>query len=222
MNQDLLIWLYPLGFVSTLLFGLRFLIQWLYSERQGKSTVTRPFWWISLLGNLSLLIHACLQFQYPIALMQGINGVIAWRNLDLMDASQRLSRQSVLKLFVLATLLITAYFAIGTWLFGTSWFRVPAHALQNDPLKAPVLWQALGFLGVVLFNSRFVVQWWDSEKVQKSVLLSDFWWLSLIGGLLSVSYFYYTQDPVNLIGPLLGTIPYIRNLMLISRHRRMA
>ena len=32
-------WLYPLGFISTVAFGLRMLIQWLASEVKGRSSV---------------------------------------------------------------------------------------------------------------------------------------------------------------------------------------
>lgn len=89
--------LYPLGYLSTLAFGLRFFIQWLYSEAKGQCVVVRPFWWLSLIGNILLLTHALIQMQFHVALVQAINGVISWRNLDLM---RPLSQQKTLRFTV--------------------------------------------------------------------------------------------------------------------------
>jgi lipid-A-disaccharide synthase len=69
----------------------------------------------------------------------------------------------------------------------------------------------------VLFSSRFWVQWWHAEKLCQSQLNPLFWWLSLCGGLLSLVYFIHLGDLVNALGPGFGTIPYLRNLMLIYR-----
>jgi lipid-A-disaccharide synthase len=77
----------------------------------------------------------------------------------------------------------------------------------------------LGFSGILLFNSRFLIQWWEAETLKKSTLGPLFWWMSVSGGSLSIIYFAYIADPVNLIGPSLGMIPYIRNLMLIYKKR---
>jgi lipid-A-disaccharide synthase len=76
----------------------------------------------------------------------------------------------------------------------------------------------LGFTGLLLFNSRFWVQWWSSEKRDSSYLGASFWWLSLIGDTLCLIYFIRLGDIVNLAGPLFGLIPYIRNLMLIKKN----
>lgn len=35
---------------------------------------------------------------------------------------------------------------------------------MNDWFSSPVGWTALGFAGQMLFGSRFVVQWWASER----------------------------------------------------------
>ncbi len=49
-----------LGFVGQSLFGLRFLIQWIISEKKRKSVVPLIFWYISLAASLLILIYSIL------------------------------------------------------------------------------------------------------------------------------------------------------------------
>ncbi|HEY6084995.1 MAG TPA: lipid-A-disaccharide synthase N-terminal domain-containing protein, partial [Nitrospira sp.] len=44
-----------------------------------------------------------------------------------------------------------------------------------------------------------------------------FWYMSLIGGLITLTYAIYRKDPVFIAGQSIGAIVYIRNLMLIHR-----
>ena len=50
-------WL-ALGLLGNAAFCLRFVIQWLASERAGASTIPRVFWHLSLVGSFLLLAHA--------------------------------------------------------------------------------------------------------------------------------------------------------------------
>ena len=77
----------------------------------------------------------------------------------------------------------------------------------------------LGLLGQVLFFSRFLVQWLASEKTGKSVVPVSFWYLSIGGGLLLLVYAIWRKDPVITLGQLVGVFVYVRNLMLIHRHK---
>lgn len=47
-----------LGFAGNAAFFSRFLIQWIVSERMGRSTIPRSFWYLSLVGSLLLLAYA--------------------------------------------------------------------------------------------------------------------------------------------------------------------
>ena len=80
----------------------------------------------------------------------------------------------------------------------------------------------LGLLGQVLFFSRFLVQWLASEKNRKSVVPVSFWYLSIGGGGLLLFYAIWRKDPVIILGQLVGLFVYIRNLMLIYRHKPAA
>lgn len=215
-------WLYPLGFLSTLAFGARMLIQWLSSEAKGRSSVMPAFWILSLLGNISLAAHGFIQIQFHVCLIQVCNGVISWRNLNLMrpPESQLSLRTTLILLAGSAAAATAAFWLQGLFLIDTSstWFRIPSTPWQEATNSSiPFGWHLVGFFGLALFASRFWIQWWGAERHKKSYLGSGFWWTSLIGDAVCTSYFIAIGDPVNYLGPLFGLIVYARNLMLIRK-----
>ncbi|MEI8124223.1 MAG: lipid-A-disaccharide synthase N-terminal domain-containing protein [Parachlamydiaceae bacterium] len=214
--------LYPLGFLAAIAFTSRMLIQWLTSERKGRSVVVPAFWRLSLCGNVLLAVHAFIQMQFHVCLVQVCNSVISWRNLNLMQPSEKqVSKRYTVGLLAAAVLTIVVAFAIqGHFVIGNdgAWFRVPSTPWQdNANLNISWGWHLLGFIGLLLFGSRFWIQWWYAEKRQTSYLGRAFWWTSLVGEGMCLLYFLQIHDPVNFIGPAFGIIPYIRNLMLIYR-----
>jgi lipid-A-disaccharide synthase-like uncharacterized protein len=80
-------------------------------------------------------------------------------------------------------------------------------------------WLALGFAAQALFASRFLVQWIASERVGRSIIPNAFWFLSLGGGLLLLTYAIYRKDPVFILGQATGAFIYTRNLVLIYREQ---
>jgi lipid-A-disaccharide synthase-like uncharacterized protein len=83
-----------------------------------------------------------------------------------------------------------------------------------------VLWKVIGFLGLGIFQARWIVQWLHSEKHKESRVPVAFWWLSLAGALLELAYFLRQQDSVGIAGYCVSAVPYTRNLMLIYGKRR--
>jgi lipid-A-disaccharide synthase-like uncharacterized protein len=79
------------------------------------------------------------------------------------------------------------------------------------------VWVAIGFLGQGLFFGRWLVQWIVSEQKAESRMPIAFWYLSLVGGLITLAYAIYRRDPVFIAGQSIGALVYIRNLMLIYR-----
>jgi lipid-A-disaccharide synthase-like uncharacterized protein len=79
------------------------------------------------------------------------------------------------------------------------------------------LWLAIGFLGQLMFTSRFLVQWITSERRRRSVVPTAFWWLSLGGASLLLAYAVWRRDPVFILGQAFGFVVYTRNLILIGR-----
>lgn len=214
--------LYPMGFLANILFAVRFAYQWFNSELKQKSVVDSGFWTISLMGNIIMVCHTMAQLQFGVCVIQGWNGIISWRNLNLRKGSSKQARLStVILLFLFVSVVIISGFLIQSWIFydGTFvWARAPTF-FHDEGRDLPLYWHLIGILGVILFACRFWVQWWRSERHQKSHVGRTFWWISLIGGALSTLYFVNMFDPVNYIGPGLGLIPYARNLMLINKHR---
>src|SRR5436309_1362597 len=84
------------------------------------------------------------------------------------------------------------------------------------------IWLAIGFLGQMLFASRFIIQWFKSELVGRSVIPVSFWYCSVGGGVVLLAYAVYKMDPVFITGQGMGLFVYARNLFLISRERREA
>ena len=81
-------------------------------------------------------------------------------------------------------------------------------------------WNILGIIGQALFASRFIIQWFKSEMERRSIIPIAFWYCSLGGGVLLLSYAIYREEPVFIAGQGLGLIVYLRNLRLIFKERR--
>lgn len=205
--------LYPLGFCASFLFGLRLYGQWLKSEQQKKSHVTKGFWRLSLTANSLLALHGVIQLQFPVALIQTVNAVISWRNLNLTRSSPRSLRGAVVVMALSVLSVFLLFFIQGSF----AWMRSPTLPWSGKHAEtAPFLWHLFGFSAMVLFASRFWIQWYFAEKRRKSHLGRSFWWISLIGGSAAALYFLRLGDIVNVLGYSAGLVPYFRNLRLMK------
>ena len=81
------------------------------------------------------------------------------------------------------------------------------------------VWLLIGFMGQALFTGRFVVQWFKSEIVGKSVIPLAFWYFSVGGGVVLLAYAIHKMDPVFIAGQAGGLVVYARNLFLIFREK---
>lgn len=84
------------------------------------------------------------------------------------------------------------------------------------------VWLIIGFIGQGLFSMRFIVQWIYSERHKKSLVPVMFWYFSLAGGAVMLSYAIYKQDPVFIVGQGTGLFVYLRNLYLIHYGKKVA
>jgi lipid-A-disaccharide synthase-like uncharacterized protein len=73
-----------LGFLGQALFSARFFVQWIASEKQGRSIVPLSFWYLSVGGGGILLIYAILRKDPVFILGQGGGLVVYLRNLCLI------------------------------------------------------------------------------------------------------------------------------------------
>lgn len=87
----------------------------------------------------------------------------------------------------------------------------------NDPLVI------FGFAGQFVFMTRFLIQWYVSEKKKRSTVPVIFWYISTVGGLMLLTYGLIDRDPVICLGQGLGVTIYLRNLWLIhARNNRIS
>jgi len=87
-------------------------------------------------------------------------------------------------------------------------------------LSEKAIWIGIGFLGQAMFSGRFLVQWLASEKARRSVIPMAFWYFSLLGSAILLSYAIYQRDPVFIVGQATGIFIYLRNLQFIYSGRR--
>lgn len=80
-------------------------------------------------------------------------------------------------------------------------------------------WKVLGWIGNIVFFSRFFVQWIATEKRKQVVVPISFWWLSLIGSVLLLGYGIWQRDSVFIFAYAFTWIPYIRSLVIHYRNK---
>src|SRR4030095_6085181 len=69
------------GLIAQLFFTARFLVQWISSERAGKSVVPMAFWFFSMGGGLMTLVYGAVQREPIIIVGQGLATLIYIRNI---------------------------------------------------------------------------------------------------------------------------------------------
>lgn len=95
-----------------------------------------------------------------------------------------------------------------------------AFRLLNISSAAGIIWVIIGFAGQAAFFGRMFIQWLTSERRKESVIPEVFWWLSLIGGIMSFAYWGWRQDLIGVLGQTSGVVIYARNIRLIHKRKR--
>ena len=75
-------WWVLLGFFAQAFFTMRFLVQWIASEKAGKSVIPVAFWWCSIGGGLLLFVYALYRRDPVFILGQGFGVFVYLRNLQ--------------------------------------------------------------------------------------------------------------------------------------------
>ncbi len=87
-----MLWLI-IGFVGQAVFSLRFIIQWLVSEKEKKSVVPVMFWYLSIAGSLILLAYS-IHRKDPVFILGQLTGsFIYFRNIVLIKNEKRTASQ---------------------------------------------------------------------------------------------------------------------------------
>ena len=77
------------GLVAQLLFTARFLVQWISSERAGRSVVPMAFWFFSMGGGAMTLVYGLAKREPVIIIGQGLATIIYVRNIMLILKDRR-------------------------------------------------------------------------------------------------------------------------------------
>jgi len=73
-----------IGFLGQFICASRFIVQWIYSEKKGESYIPIIFWYLSIVGGLSLLVYAIFRKDPVIILGQSFGILVYTRNLILI------------------------------------------------------------------------------------------------------------------------------------------
>jgi lipid-A-disaccharide synthase-like uncharacterized protein len=82
------------GMTAQFVFFMRFVVQWIASEKKRRSTVPVAFWYLSLVGSLALFVYALHRWDFVIMAGQLLACVIYIRNLMLISDWKKRRRQA--------------------------------------------------------------------------------------------------------------------------------
>ncbi len=82
-------------------------------------------------------------------------------------------------------------------------------------------WKLIGLTGALMFGCRWVVQFIASRRAGKPVIPRLFWYMSIVGSLMTLSYFIFSskQDAVGILQNLFPAFTACYSLYLDIRHR---
>lgn len=201
------VWIYGIGFFGQALFGLRLLVQWFTSEREGKVVSPVLYWQISLVASFIILVYGVLRKDPVIIIGQLLSYYIYIRNLQLKRRWTTIYKPMRYFLFTLPVMSLVSVFSANDTLL--------QDLTENVDFLHPMF--VVGTIGQLMLNLRFVYQWYYSERRKVSMLPLGFWIISLMASLLVITYGWYRRDPVLLLSQGLGLIAYTRNIYFYSR-----
>ena len=82
------------------------------------------------------------------------------------------------------------------------------------------LWKLIGLTGTLMFGGRWLVQFVASKRHGKPVIPRAFWYMSIVGSLMTLSYFVFGKnDAVGILGNLFPAFSASYSLYLDIKHR---
>ncbi len=99
---------------------------------------------------------------------------------------------------------------------------------MNDPITwlawtgvVVTPWKLIGYVGTLMFSGRWVLQFVASKQHGKPVIPRAFWYMSIAGSLMLLSYFTLSNkaDSVGVLNNLFPIFTACYSLYLDIRHR---
>tara|TARA_R100001369_G_scaffold92896_1_gene141101 strand:- start:126064 stop:126540 length:477 start_codon:yes stop_codon:yes gene_type:complete len=88
-NEDIPFWLLMLGIVSQVVFTLRFIYQWIYSEKHKESLLPLGFWLLSFTGSTLIIIYSIYRADPVLFAGHAIGIVMYARNMVILRRQLR-------------------------------------------------------------------------------------------------------------------------------------
>ncbi len=197
-----------IGWTAQACFFGRMLIQWIASERVGRSVVPPSFWYLSLAGTL-------------------LGGVFAWLGPNdlIFTASYAFNVVPYLRNIMLARrpgdglrsrYLVLISVAVAA---GCCWMLWGDRRIRETWSEQSLLWLVVGVLGQGLWASRFLIQWVLAERRGRAELTLSFFVISLVASIMVLAYAVRLMSWPLIAGQVLSPVVYGRNLVLQLRHR---
>jgi lipid-A-disaccharide synthase-like uncharacterized protein len=198
------LFVFALGFIAQILFFARTFIQWFKSEKAGKVLSPVVFWQISLIASVMMLVYGILRKDAAIILGQILVYFIYIRNLQLQGAWKKLGRAFRFVGWIMPLVCFCWMIFSGKYNFQS--------IVKNE--NVPPVLMSFGVAAQLVFTFRFIYQWLTSEKKKESTLPLGFWYISITGSAMIVTYAILRRDPVLFLGHMGSMVMYLRNLLL--------
>lgn len=190
------------GLLAQAFFSARTLVQWILSERARKVLSPTVFWALSLAGSALLATYGWLRADFAVVAGQIVSYYVYVWNLHIKGVRMPAVCWGLLLLFPAV--------AVG-FVAGNAAEFVEEFLLRPD---IPMALLCFGTFGQLLMTLRFVYQWWYSSRLGRSELPPLFWWISLFGAMVILTYGIFRYDIVLILGQGFGLFVYGRNLIL--------
>jgi len=89
-NDNIPLWLLLLGIIAQVIFTLRFVYQWFYSEKRKVSSLPLGFWFLSLFGSLMILIYAIFRKDPVLLLGHSLGIFLYFRNILILKTESKI------------------------------------------------------------------------------------------------------------------------------------
>ncbi len=210
-----------LGLMAIVTFNGRFYVQWIYSERRGRSVMPIAFWYMSAIGGLMYLAFNAHTGSPNGTLNYSLNIVIYARNLTHIWREQGVLTKPLRRAVNIFVIIIAL---VGVGVVTYTWYHEyhEIHRDQPGEVARAWFWIAIGTAGTVLFGCRFILQWLVSEAKRKSVVPHAFWYISVAAAVLQAASFLQRAEWINFFGVSANLPIYLRNIWLIRKGKAAA
>lgn len=205
-----------LGGIGAVIFYGRFYVQWIASERAGRSVMPLLFWYMSSVGSVMLMAYAVATRSPLGALSQNFNIAVYGRNL-IHIWREKGTLTPLRKRLVYAVVGVVALAAVYLLVVVWAWEIEEVQKQPDDVSRQMWLWLGVGVAGQALFAARFLVQWLATERARRSVVPPSFWYLSLGASVLQAAAFLQRGEWIFGVGMLATVLIYLRNIWFVRK-----